>query len=68
MSATTDAKASCHSPGGVAVAEGGSIALVGNPNVGKSVLFKRLTGRYVMVANYPGTTVEMTRGSASEIP
>lgn len=68
MSATTDAKASCHSPGGVAIAEGGSIALVGNPNVGKSVLFKRLTGRYVMVANYPGTTVEMTRGSASEIP
>ncbi|MEW6366251.1 MAG: ferrous iron transport protein B [Acidobacteriota bacterium] len=38
------------------------IALVGNPNVGKSVLFMRLTGRYVAVSNYPGTTVEVTRG------
>jgi ferrous iron transport protein B len=39
------------------------IALVGNPNVGKSVIFHRLTGRYVVVSNYPGTTVELTRGS-----
>lgn len=38
------------------------IALVGNPNVGKSVLFGYLTGRYVNVANYPGTTVEVARG------
>lgn len=38
------------------------IVLVGNPNVGKSVLFRRLTGRYVMVSNYPGTTVEISRG------
>jgi ferrous iron transport protein B len=37
---------------------------VGNPNVGKSVLFGALTGRYVTVSNYPGTTVEVTRGSA----
>ena len=41
---------------------GANIALVGNPNVGKSVLFHRLTGKYVVVANYPGTTVEVTRG------
>ncbi len=68
MSTATESKASCHSAGGTEAAEGGSIALVGNPNVGKSVLFKRLTGRYVMVSNYPGTTVEMTRGSAREIP
>jgi len=39
-----------------------NIALVGNPNVGKSVLFHRLTGKYVVVANYPGTTVEITQG------
>ncbi|GIV66308.1 MAG: ferrous iron transport protein B [Chloroflexota bacterium] len=38
------------------------IALVGNPNVGKSVLFHRLTGQYVMVSNYPGTTVEVSQG------
>lgn len=38
------------------------IALVGNPNVGKSVIFGRLTGRYVTVSNYPGTTVTVTRG------
>ena len=38
------------------------IALVGMPNVGKSVLFNRLTGVYVTVSNYPGTTVEVSRG------
>lgn len=38
--------------------------LVGLPNVGKSVLFNRLTGRYVTVSNYPGTTVEVCRGPA----
>jgi len=42
-----------------------SVILVGNPNVGKSVLFGALTGRYVTVSNYPGTTVEVTRGSAT---
>ena len=41
-----------------------TLVLVGNPNVGKSVLFGRLTGKYVTVSNYPGTTVEVTRGSA----
>src|SRR3982750_4365865 len=40
------------------------IALVGNPNVGKSVIFGRLTGRYATVSNYPGTTVAITRGRA----
>jgi ferrous iron transport protein B len=38
------------------------IVLVGNPNVGKSVIFRLLTGSYVMVSNFPGTTVEVTRG------
>lgn len=37
---------------------------MGNPNVGKSALFGVLTGRYVTVSNYPGTTVEVTAGSA----
>ncbi|MBI1873734.1 MAG: ferrous iron transporter B [Acidobacteria bacterium] len=40
------------------------VALVGNPNVGKSVVFGRLTGRYATVSNYPGTTVAVTRGRA----
>jgi ferrous iron transport protein B len=38
------------------------IALVGNPNVGKSVIFNFLSGLYMDVSNYPGTTVEFTRG------
>jgi ferrous iron transport protein B len=38
------------------------VAIVGCPNVGKSVLFNALTGAYVTVSNYPGTTVEVTRG------
>ncbi len=42
-----------------------TVILVGNPNVGKSVLFGALTGKYVTVSNYPGTTVEVTRGSAT---
>ena len=40
------------------------LAIVGNPNVGKSVLFNNLTGRYMTVANYPGTTVQVARGKA----
>ncbi|MFH1177085.1 MAG: ferrous iron transport protein B [Acidobacteriota bacterium] len=40
------------------------LLLVGNPNVGKSVIFGALTRRYVTVSNYPGTTVEITRGLA----
>jgi small GTP-binding protein len=39
--------------------------LVGNPNVGKSVLFKNLTDRYVTVSNFPGTTVEIVQARAS---
>jgi ferrous iron transport protein B len=38
------------------------IAIVGNPNVGKSVMFNNLTGAYVTVSNYPGTTVGISRG------
>ncbi|MDP3791701.1 MAG: ferrous iron transporter B [Candidatus Omnitrophota bacterium] len=39
-----------------------NIALVGNPNVGKSVIFNSLTGNYVTVSNYPGTTVDVSKG------
>ena len=38
------------------------ILLIGNPNVGKSVVFSRLTGVRVIVSNYPGTTVGYTQG------
>ena len=41
------------------------IALVGNPNVGKSVIFGLLTGRYVTVSNYPGTTVEVSQSNVA---
>ncbi|MBN2179340.1 MAG: ferrous iron transporter B [Deltaproteobacteria bacterium] len=38
------------------------ILLMGNPNVGKSVIFSRLTGVRVVSSNYPGTTVSYTSG------
>jgi len=41
---------------------GRKIVLSGNPNVGKSVFFGVLTGIYNEVSNYPGTTVEISRG------
>jgi ferrous iron transport protein B len=40
------------------------ILLLGHPNVGKSVIFSRLTGMYMTVSNYPGTTVEVASGKA----
>ncbi len=38
------------------------IVLMGNPNVGKSVVFSRLTGAKVIVSNYSGTTVDFCQG------
>lgn len=38
------------------------VLLMGNPNVGKSAFFSRLTGVHVITSNYPGTTVEFTKG------
>ena len=38
------------------------IVLAGNPNAGKSVFFNYLTGMYVDVSNYPGTTLEISHG------
>ncbi|MBS3816673.1 MAG: ferrous iron transport protein B, partial [Candidatus Thermoplasmatota archaeon] len=39
-------------------------ALVGNPNVGKSIVFSYLTGTYREVSNFPGTTVEVSKGKS----
>ncbi|NMX21692.1 ferrous iron transporter B [ANME-1 cluster archaeon GoMg4] len=41
------------------------IALTGCPNVGKSVIFSRLTGVNVISSNYPGTTVDFTKGTTT---
>lgn len=38
------------------------VGIVGTPNVGKSLIFNRLTGAYATVSNYPGTTVNVYRG------
>ncbi|HMK09895.1 MAG TPA: ferrous iron transport protein B [Anaerolineales bacterium] len=45
-----------------------TVALVGQPNVGKSALFHQLTGRYVSVSNYAGTTVDLVHGPARLLP
>ncbi|MGS0746670.1 FeoB small GTPase domain-containing protein [Syntrophomonas erecta subsp. sporosyntropha] len=39
------------------------IAMIGNPNVGKSSILNRLTGSRVFISNYPGTSVEVNQGS-----
>jgi ferrous iron transport protein B len=39
-----------------------TVLLMGNPNVGKSAVFSRLTGAHVIASNYPGTTVGFTEG------
>ncbi len=54
----------CHSPAiNISVPVGAKkIVLVGNPNVGKSVFFNALTGLYVDVSNFPGTTVDISVG------
>lgn len=56
-------KGSCHEAPTVSNTGAKKVALVGNPNVGKSVLFNALTGAYVTVSNYPGTSVEVSRGN-----
>jgi len=56
---------SCH---GDATAEAGrvgarTVALLGLPNTGKSTLYNRLTGGNAQIANWPGLTVELLRGT-----
>ncbi len=41
------------------------VLLIGSPNVGKSTLFYRLTGKYAWISNYPGTTVDISVGRAT---
>ena len=53
---------SCHHTGAEQITSQKWIALTGQPNVGKSLLFNRLTGSRVAVSNYPGTTVAVDRG------
>ncbi len=58
----------CHeSPKTTIISTKSPIALVGHPNVGKSVIFQRLTGQHVTIANYPGTTVEIARGTSPNL-
>ncbi len=67
MASITETAASCHGAAAESTAgpaPTGRLVLVGNPNVGKSVIFGFLTGRYVTVSNYPGTTVTLTKGRA----
>src|SRR5689334_11656393 len=42
-----------------------TVALIGNPNCGKTTLFNALTGLRQKVGNYPGVTVERKEGRAS---
>lgn len=62
LTSQTTTAATCHGAPQVNTSDLPLITIVGTPNVGKSVLFNTLTGAYVTVSNYPGTTVEVTRG------
>ena len=58
-------RGSCHGEGMHIKGNGfRKVSIVGSPNVGKSVVFNTLTGAYVTVSNYPGTTVNVSRGKA----
>ncbi len=58
----------CHSPAAVNIPQGArKIVLAGNPNVGKSAIFHTLTGVYVEVSNFPGTTVDISAGRLGEL-
>lgn len=54
-----------HNSGTAFLSADKKIIIVGNPNVGKSVIFGLLTGRYATVSNYSGTTVTITSGTTT---
>ena len=58
----------CHTTTPLTPFSGNTIALIGHPNVGKSALFQWLTGHYVAISNYPGTTIELAQGPAQSLP
>jgi ferrous iron transport protein B len=62
--ATSREAVTCHSGPQQTIGGIPLVVIVGSPNVGKSVLFNTLTGIYATVSNYPGTTVEVTRGKS----
>ncbi len=59
--------AHCHAPAEAGPITGAKVVLVGNPNVGKSSIFHALTGVYVEVSNYPGTTVDVSSGKLGDL-
>ena len=58
----------CHTTTLEANHSDGCVALIGHPNVGKSAIFQRLTGQRVIISNYPGTTVAISRGKMLAYP
>jgi len=58
MNCTTDSSLAAIQPPGDIL----RVLLMGNPNVGKSAVFSRMTGAHVIASNYPGTTVSFTEG------